>query len=191
MRRRILAILGAPVLMLSATAGMAAAAPLTPKQQKVLDYLLADWGIDTSVTGVDLAMKIVGGNYTSEDRYTLAVHIREHPELHRVLRSFGWEAVALNPEEKLIARRLSRAERENRPPPTLAELSRALVIPLTGIEDGLHMLERLGIIRRDPTTGGVGYRMANERYVRWEGLGRIDFMYHRVNVEGLKRLDTY
>ncbi len=39
MRRRIHATLAALVLMLSATAGVAAAAPLTPKRQKLLNYL--------------------------------------------------------------------------------------------------------------------------------------------------------
>jgi hypothetical protein len=191
MRSPIRATLAAVLLLVSATAGMAAAAPLTPKQQKVLDYLLADWGVDTSVTGVDLAMKIVGGNYTSEDRYALAVHIREHPELHRVLRRFGWEAVALDPEEKLIARQLSRAQREKLPAPSLGDLTRSVGVPSPKVKNGLQMLERLGIIRRDPAAVGVGYRMTSERYVHWEGLGRIDFMYHRVNVEGLKTLDTY
>ena len=191
MGKRISTTLVAVLSMLVAVSGTARTAPLAAKQQKVLNYLLANWGVDTSVAGVDLAMKIVGGNYSSEDRYALAVHIREHPELHRVLRRFGWEAVALNPEEKLITRQLSSAERENRPAPGLGELARALGIPPTRIGDGLNMLERLGIIRRDPAAGGVGYRMAKERYVHWEGLGRIDFMYHRVNVEGLKALDTY
>ncbi len=191
MRRRIHATLATLVLMLSATAGVAAAASLTPKRQKLLNYLLAVWGVDTSVTGIDLAMKILGGNYTSEDRYALAVYIREHPELHRVLRRFGWEAVALNPEEKLIARQLSRAQREKLPVPSLGELAHSVGVPSPKVKTGLQMLERLGIIRRDPAAGGVGYRMASGRYVQWEGLGRIDFMYHRVNVEGLKTLDTY
>lgn len=191
MRRRVSATLVAVLSMFVAVSGTARAAPLTAKQQKVLNYLLADWGVDTSVTGVDLAMQIVGGNYAAEDRYAIAVYIREHPEMHRVLRRFGWVAVALSPAEKLIARQLSWAERENRSAPSLAELAGALDIPPTRIRDGLNMLERLGIIRRDPTAGGVGYRMASDRYVQWEGLGRIDFMYHRVNVEGLKTLDTY
>ena len=191
MRRRIQATLAALVLMLSATVGMAAVAPLTPKRQKLLNYLLADWGVDTSVTGIDLAMKILGGNYTSEDRYTLAVYVREHPELHRVLRRFGWVSVALTPDEKLIARQLSWAEQEKRPAPTLAELARAVGIQPGSVSAGLRMLERLGVVRREPAAGAVGYRMANDRYVHWEGFGRIDFMYHRLRVEGLKTLDTY
>ena len=191
MKRRIISRLAVVLLALFAVPSAARAAPLTPKQQKVLDFLLADWGADTSVTAIDLAMEVVGGNYTPDDRYALAVHIREHPELHRVLRRFGWEMVALNPAEKLIARQLSWAEREKRPAPFLAELARAAGVPTKAVGGGLQMLERFGIVRRDPAVGGVGYRMASERYVNWEGLSRIDFMYHRVQVAGLKRLDTY
>ena len=191
MHRRLKTTLLAALFALFAATATTGAAPLTPKQQKLLDYLVANWGVDTAVTGIDLAMQIVGGKYTAEDRYALAVHLREHPELHRVLRTFGWVPVALTPDEKLIARQLSWAEREKRPAPTLAELARAVGIRASAVSDGLRMLELLGIVRRDPAAGGVGYRMANERYVHWEGLGRIDFMYHRVRVEGLKTLDTY
>lgn len=191
MQRRVSTALVAVFCTLLTVAAAARAAPLTAKQQKVLDYLVANWGQDTAATGIDLAMKIVGGRYGPEDRYALGVEIREHPELHRVLRRFGWESVALNPEEKLIARQLSWAEREKRPAPTLDQLARAVGVRHRAIRDGLQMLERLAIIRRDPAVSEVGYRMASERYVHWEGLGRIDFMYHRVRVEGLKQLDTY
>ena len=59
------------------------------------------------------------------------------------------------------------------------------------VSDGLHVLERFGILNRDATAGGVAYRMAKSRYVNWEGGMRITFMAHRVNVHGLKQLDTY
>ncbi len=191
MRRRVITTLMAVLFAILAAATAPRAAPLTAKQQKVLDYLVANWHKDTAVTGIDLAMEIVGGNYTPQDRYALASYIREHPEVHRVIRVFGWEPLALNPNEKLVARQLSWAEREKRPAPSLAELSHSLGTGPSAISDGLRMLERLGIIRRDPAAGGVRYRMGSRRYVHWEGLGRIDFMYHRVKVEGLKQLDTY
>jgi hypothetical protein len=191
MHRRVITTLMAVLFAILAAAVAPGAAPLTARQQKVLDYLVANWGKDTAVTGIDLATEIVGGNYTPEDRYALATYIREHPEVHRVIRRFGWEPVALNPTEKLISRQLSWAEREKRPAPSLAELARSVGAEAGAIREALRMLERLGIVRRDPTAGGVGYRMASVRYVHWEGLGRIDFMYHRVQVERLKQLDTY
>ena len=190
MRRQLTALV-ALLFTLLVVAGAARAAALTGKQQKVLDYLLANWGIDTNVSGIDLAMQIVGGDYTPEDRHELAIYIREHPELHRVLRAFGWETVALTPAEKLIARQLSWAEREHRSAPTLSELARAAEVSPEAITDGMKMLERLGIIRPDSTAGGMGYRTAKDSYVNWEGGMAITFMYHRVRVEGVKTLDTY
>lgn len=164
---------------------------LTAGQQKVLDYLVAHWGQDTAVTSIDLGMKIVGGRYTAEDRYALAVHIREHPELHRVVRRFGWAPVALTREEKVTARLLSRAQREQRPAPTMAELSNVVGVPPTVLRDSLRMLERLGLVRPDSSAGGVGYRMTSDAYINWEGTMKIDFMYHRVQVEGQDALDTF
>lgn len=191
MRRQPRARLAGLWLACWAAASVASAAELTPKQQKVLDYLVANWGQDTAVTGIDLGMEIVGGDYSPDDRYALAAYLREHPEVHRVIRMFGWETVALTPDEKLIARQLSWADREGRPSPTAAELARAVGASPQAVAEGLQMLERFGIIRPDAGAGGVGYRMAKQAYVDWEGAMRITFMYHRVNVHGLKRLDTY
>ncbi len=157
----------------------------------MLDYLLANWGKDTAETNIDLAMEILGGDYTPEDRYALASYMRENPGLHSVLRQFGWETVALNPVEKLIARQVSWAEREQRPAPGPAELADAVEVSPEAIRAGLAMLVRLGIIRRDAAAGGVGYRMASPGYVHWEGGMAITFMFHRVRVERVKTLDTY
>ncbi|MFQ5927361.1 MAG: hypothetical protein ACE5MH_08000 [Terriglobia bacterium] len=195
MRRRVattLAVVLLAALAIACTARPTAEqTPLTSQQQKVLDYLRADWGVDTSVTGIDLAMEIVGGDYTDDDRYALGIYVREHPEVHRVIRMFGWETVALTPEEKRIARVLARAESEQQQPPSLAELARTLALRAEAIRDGLRVLERFGIIRRNPGVDGIGYQLAKARYVNWEGGMRITFMAHRVQVHGVKQLDTY
>lgn len=168
------------------TATRASASALTPEQQKVVDYVLADWGKQMHVTGVTVAMRAVGGDYTPDDRHTIGMHLKNHPELHRTLRTFGWETVALTPLEKRIALVLSRAERERRPVPSLNELTQPLRETPEAITASLPVLERFGILRRDRSAGGVGYRMADERYVDWEGAMRITFMDHRVEVEGLE-----
>ncbi len=164
---------------------------LTAEQQRILDYMLADWNQPMHVTGIDLAMQIIGGQYTPDDRYAVGTFLRDNPRLHRTLRTFGWETVALTPTEKLIARILSRAEQEKQPPPTLEDLARELEVSPTNVRDGLKMLERFEIIRPDQAAGGVGYRMAEERYVDWEGPMRITFMYHRVRVEGGKPFEVF
>jgi hypothetical protein len=164
---------------------------LTDKQQKVLDYLLNDWNKPMRITGVELAMQNVGGQYSSDDRYAVGIFLRNNPRLHRTLRTFGWETAALTPTEKLIARIVSRAERENQAPPTREAFGHILEVPPTTMSDALKMLERFGIIRSDPAVKGLGYRMAEDRYVDWEGAMRITFMNHRVKVEGEKPFEVY
>lgn len=163
----------------------APAATLTPAQQQVVDYLLANWGKQMNVSTVSLAMPSVGGSYTADDRYRIGVHLKNHPELHRTLRTFGWETFALEPREKRVALVLSRAERERRPLPTINELAEGLRETPEAVAGSLELLERFGIVRRDQSAGVAGYRMADERYVDWEGAMRITFMDHRVQVEGL------
>jgi hypothetical protein len=164
---------------------------LTDKQQKVLDYMLNDWNKQMRITGVELAMQNVGGQYSLDDRYAIGVFLRNNPRLHRTLRTFGWETAALTPTEKLIARVMSRAERENQPPPTREEFAQVLAVSPAAMSDALKMLERFGIIRPDSIVKGLGYRMAEDRYVDWEGAMRITFMNHHVHVEGEKPFEVY
>src|SRR5215471_4584748 len=130
---------------------------LTDNQQKVLDYMLNDWNKQMRITGVELAMQNVGGQYSADDRYAIGVFLRNNPRLHRTLRTFGWETAALTPTEKLIARVMSRAERENQPPPTREEIAQVLAVSQAATSDSLKMLQRFGIIRPDPAVKGLGY----------------------------------
>lgn len=164
---------------------------LTDKQQKVLDYMLNDWNKPMRITGVDLAMQNVGGQYSSDDRNAIGVFLRNNPRLHRTLRTFGWETAALTPNEKLIARIVSRAEREHQPPPTREDFSQILKVSPSTVTDALKMLERFEIMRPDPAVKGLGYRMAEDRYLDWEGAMRITFMNHRVQVEGEKPFEVF
>jgi hypothetical protein len=164
---------------------------LTDKQQKVLDYMLNDWNKQMRITGVDLAMQNVGGQYSSDDRYAIGMFLRNNPRLHRTLRTFGWETATLTPTEKLIARIVSRAEREHQPLPAREEFAHNLQVSPTAVTEALKMLERFGIMRSDPAVKGLGYRMAEDRYQDWEGAMRITFMNHRVQVEGEKPFEVF
>ena len=53
------------------------------------------------------------------------------------------------------------------------------------------MLERFEIMRPDPAVKPLGYRMAEDRYLDWEGAMRITFMNHRVQVEGEKPFEVF
>ena len=181
-------------LLLSASQSAAPTASpvtLTEKQHRVLDYMLNDWNKQMRITGVDLAMQNVGGQYSLDDRYAIGIFLRNSPRLHRTLRTFGWETAALTPTEKLIARIVSRAEREHQPPPTREEFAPTLAVSPVAVTDALTMLERFGIIQSDSAVKGLGYRMAEDRYMDWEGAMRITFMNHRVQVEGEKPYEVF
>src|SRR5258708_36492701 len=118
-------------LLLSASQSAAPTASpvtLTEKQHRVLDYMLNDWNKQMRITGVDLAMQNVGGQYSLDDRYAIGIFLRNSPRLHRTLRTFGWETAALTPTEKLIARIVSSAEREHQRPPTREEFAPTLAV---------------------------------------------------------------
>ncbi len=189
----VITIIFASALCAASQAAAQTASPvtLTDKQQKVLDYMLNDWNKQMRITGVDLAMQNVGGQYSPDDRYAIGIFLRNNPRLHRTLRTFGWETATLTPMEKLIARIVSRAEREHQPPPTQEEFARNLQVSAVALTDALKMLERFGIMRPDPAVKGLGYRMAEDRYEDWEGAMRITFMNHRVQVEGEKPFEVF
>lgn len=174
-----------------AAAQTAPSVTLTDKQQRVLDYMLNDWNKQMRITGVELAMQNVGGQYSRDDQYAIGIFLRNNPRLHRTLRTFGWETATLTPTEKLIARIVSRAEREKQPPLTREELARILDVSPDAMTDALKMLERFGIMRSDAAVKGLGYRMAEDRYQDWEGAMRITFMNHRVQVEGEKPFEVF
>lgn len=196
-RFRSIAILAILFALASSAARQAAAQTastpltLTEKQQKVLDYMLNDWNQPMRITGIDLAMQNVGGQYSPDDRYAIGVFLQNNPRLHRALRTFGWETVALTPTEKLIARIASRAEREKQVPPTREEFARNLEVSPAAVDDALKMLERFGIMRSDSEVKGLAFRMAEDRYQDWEGAMRITFMNHRVHVEGGKPFEVF
>ena len=190
--RTITIILASAFLSVSQAAAQATpTGTLNDKQQKVLDYMLSDWNKQMRITGIDLAMQNVGGSYSPDDRYAIGIFLRNNPRLHRALRTFGWETATLTPTEKLIARIVSRAEREHQAPPTRGEFAHALQVSDIAVGDALKMLERFGIMRSDPEVKGLGYRMAEDRYTDWEGAMRITFMNHRVEVEGEKPFEVF
>src|SRR3989442_14675626 len=130
-------------------------AQLNAQEQKVIDYLVKDWGVDSSVTSVDIAMNAVKVAPSDETRFLIGNYIKAHPELHEVIRRWGWVTLVLTPNEKLIARSLINAERDGKPVPSVSELARAVSIKEPDVKRGLGMLERHEILKRDSKAGGV------------------------------------
>src|SRR6266581_5670081 len=101
-------------------------AQLNAQEQRVIDYLVKDWGEDSSVSSVDIAMNAVKVAPSDETRFRIGNYIKAHPELHEVIRRWGWVTLVLTPDEKLIARALINAERDGDSAPGLPEIAKAV-----------------------------------------------------------------
>jgi hypothetical protein len=124
-KRRLL--LAASVLLFSSAANAVNnQGQLNAQEQKVIDYLVNDWGQDFSVTSVDVAMAALKVEQSDETRFRIGNYIKTHPELHEIIRRWGWVTLVLTPDEKLIARALINAERDNKPTPSTSELANAV-----------------------------------------------------------------
>src|SRR5712671_2525986 len=99
---------------------------LTAQEQKVIDYLVKDWGEDSNVTSVDIAMNAIKVAASDQTRFRIGNYIKAHPELHEVVRRWGWVTLVLTPDEKLIARALINPERDGKPAPSLPDLAKAV-----------------------------------------------------------------
>ena len=94
-------------------------AGLNANERKVIEYLLKDWSGEFSVTGIDIAMQAVGLQPSDAMRFRIGNYVKQHPELHEVVRQWGWQTLSLTPNEKLVARAIVNAERDKRPPPSV------------------------------------------------------------------------
>ena len=159
---------------------------LNAEEQKVINYLVADWGEDYSVTSVDLAMAALKMMPSDEARFRIGSHIKAHPELHEIIRRWGWVTLVLTPDEKLIARTLINAERDGKPQPMVAEIAKAVAITEAQAERGLAMLERYEILQR-AANKGAGYKVV-PRYIKWEP--RLDFIFHKVSLDSGRQFNV-
>ncbi|HKO99351.1 MAG TPA: hypothetical protein VJU86_20295 [Pyrinomonadaceae bacterium] len=185
-------LLAAGTLILLALVGQAAAGQgskkqdgLTPEEQKVIDYLVADWGKDYSITSVDIAMVALKIPPSDETRFRIGSHIKAHPKLHEVIRRWGWVTLALTPDEKLIARTLINAEHDGKPQPSISEIAKAVGITELEARSGLSMLGRYEILKREAK--GTGYKMVS-RYLKWEP--RLDFIFHTVSLDSGRQFNV-
>src|SRR5215216_7249779 len=179
-QRWFLLVLNVLLLCASSTTAVSNQAILSAQDQKVIDYLVKDWGEDYSVTSVDIAMKAVKVDQSDESRFRIGSYIKAHPELHEIVRRWGWVTLVLTPDEKLTARALINAERDGKPAPSLSELAQAVAVTEPDVKRGLAMLERYEILTKDSKAGGTGYRVM-PRYIKWEP--RLDFVFHNVSLD--------
>jgi hypothetical protein len=162
-------------------------AQLTAQDQKVIDYLVKDWGEDSSVTSVDIAMNAVKVAPSDETRFRIGNYIKAHPELHEVIRRWGWVTLVLTPDEKLISRALINAEREGKPALSVSELAKAVGVKEPDVKRGLAMLEQYEILKKDSKVKGAGYAVM-PRYIKWEP--RLDFVFHRITLDSGRQFNV-
>lgn len=186
-------LLAASTLLLLVSVGQVASQQTPQKQkrlnaeeQKVINYLVADWGEDYSVTSVDIAMTSLKMKPSDETRFRIGSHIKAHPELHEIIRRWGWVTLVLTPDEKLIARTLINAERDGKPQPTTSDIAKAVGITEAQADRGLSMLTRYKILER-AATKGAGYKVV-PRYIKWEP--RLDFIFHTVSLDSGRQFNT-
>jgi hypothetical protein len=175
------------LLLVSGASAATEQGQLNPQEQKVIDYLVKDWGEDYSVTSVDIAMNALKVAPSDETRFRIGNYIKAHPELHEVIRRWGWVTLVLTPDEKLIARALINAERDSTPSPSLSELANAVSIKEPDVKRGLAMLERYEILKQDGKAGGPGFTVM-PRYIKWEP--RLDFVFHKVSLDSGRQFNT-
>src|SRR5258707_7327069 len=123
-------------------------ARLNAQEQKVIDYLVKDWDEDYSVTSVDIAMNAVKVAPSDETRFHIGNYIKTHPELHEIVRRWGWVTLVLTPDEKLIARALINAERDSKPTLSTSEVAKAVGLGEAEVKRVLNMLERYEILKK-------------------------------------------
>jgi len=133
-------LLAACALLLSSAANAASdQGQLSAQEQKVIDYLVNDWGQDFSVTSVDIAMGALKVEQSDDTRFRIGNYIKTHPELHEIVRRWGWVTLVLTPDEKLIARALINADRDAKPTPSTAELAKVVGVSEADVKRGLNM----------------------------------------------------
>jgi len=153
---------------------------LNAQEQKVIDYLVEDWSKDFRVTTVDIAMKAVKVDPTDETRFRIGSYLKAHPELHEVIRRWGWVTLVLTPDEKLLARALINGQRDGKSAPSISKLAEAVAVREPDVKRGLTMLERYEILKKDSKASGIGYSVV-PRYIKWEP--RLDFVFHNVTLD--------
>ena len=160
---------------------------LTAQEQKVIDYLVKDWGEDSNVTSVDIAMNAVKVTASDQTRFRIGNYLKSHPELHEVIRRWGWVTLVLTPDEKLIARALINGEHDGKSVMSVSELATAVGIKEPDVKRGLAMLERYEILKKDSKAGGVGY-VVMPRYIKWQP--RLDFVFHKISLDSGRQFNV-
>lgn len=176
MIRKLIAWAAGAALLLTA---VWAQSPLPERAQKVVDYLLEDWGKHMHSTSIAQAMANLRMDPDDDLRLQIGERLRANPDLHFNLRSWGANNYILSDEEKRIAKFLiAHFEAEEELPGTEV-ITKELGIEANEVKRRMAFLSRVGFLQ--PSEDESDYRLT-EKYRRWGG--PLRFNYHTITVGG-------
>jgi len=160
---------------------------LSAEGQRIVDYLLEDWGKRFRSTSISLAMSNLEIKPDDDLRLQVGEYFRENSDLAKNLKWWGANNYILSNLEKRIAKYLIGTFNEEQRLPSLKELSQAIGVNEKELEDRLAFMARAGLLEESDDTK-LSY-ILTKRYKRWGGPLRYNF--HTVDIEGQKPFDVW
>ena len=160
---------------------------LSADGQKIVDFLLDDWGQRMHSTSISLAMENLGMKPNDTVRLEVGEHFRAHTDLANNLQWWETNNYILSNDEKLIAKYLINTYIDEKRIPDLQELSNEVGIPESNLNGRLNFMAQAGLLQAS-STEKLGY-VLTDKYNRWGGPMRYNF--HTVAQENTKAFDVW
>lgn len=160
---------------------------LSADGQKIVDFLLDDWGQRMHSTSISLAMENLGMKPNDAVRLEVGEHFRAHTDLSNNLKWWGTNNYILSNDEKLIAKYLINTYTDEKRIPELKELSKEVGIPESALKGQLNLMAQAGLLQAS-STEKLGYVLA-DKFNKWGGPFRYNF--HTIRQEGTKAFDVW
>ncbi len=160
---------------------------LSADGQKIVDYLLDDWGQQMHSTSISLAMENLGMKPNDAVRLEVGEPFRAHTNLANNLKWWGVNNYILSNDEKLIAKYLINTYADEKRIADLKELSKEVGIPESDLKGRLNFIAQAGLLQAS-STEKLGYVLA-DKFTKWGGPLRYNF--HTVRQEGAKAFDVW
>ena len=178
--------------LLVAVAAMAAPSDSAPAKlsldaQKVVDYLVSDWGKRFHSTTIPHAMENMGMPINNELRLEVVEHLHANKNLARNLWSWGPNNYLLTNEEKRVAKLLINSQRDTGTLPTTKEEVAKLGGTAMDLRNRLSFMARAEFVVADKTTD-LGYALADNANI-WGGALRHN--YHTIMPDGEDKYDVW
>ena len=160
---------------------------LSADGQKIVDYLLDDWGQQMHSTSISLAMENLGMKPRDAVRLEIGEHFRAHTDLANNLKWWGANNYLLSNDEKLIAKYLINTYHDEKRIPDLKELSTGAGVPESDLKGRLNLITQAGLLEASKTEK-LGYALTDE-FTKWGG--PLHYNFHTVRQEGAKAFDVW